>query len=111
MTGYNSNSSKITFKNVMKIFVVIALLVGGGYYYWINSPTFAVMELEKSIKDKDLATFYSRLDLNKIYDSSIDAIAINEKPQLESPWEILQSNIGSGVTKVLKSQVMNSVKH
>lgn len=111
MTGYTSEKSKIRLRTLMKILFALALLIGGAYFYWINSPTFAVMELEKSIKEKDLATFYSRLDLNKIYDSSIDAIAINEKPQQESPWEILQSNIGSGVTKVLKSQVMNSVKH
>jgi hypothetical protein len=111
MTDDSSKPSKNNLKTLLKITAVFALLVAGGYYYWINSPTFAIVELEASIRDKDLATFYSRLDLNKIYDSSIDAIAINEKPEQESPWEILQSNIGSGVTKVLKSQVMNSVKH
>jgi len=92
--------------------LLLAAILGGASYYWINSPSFAVMQLEQAIKEKDLATFYSRLDLNRIYDSSIDALTVIKTEKTpESPWENVQNNIGAGLTKVLKSQVMNAVKH
>ncbi len=92
--------------------LLLALMSGGAYSYWINSPSFAVRELERAIQEKDLASLYSRLDLDRIYDSSIDALTvIKSEKSAESPWETVQSNIGAGFTKVLKSQVMNSLKH
>lgn len=97
-------------KGLLKAFLALALVSTGIFYYWLQSPTYAVLELEKSIKDRDLATFYSRLDLNRIYDSSLDAGAALETAG-ESPWETFQANMGTGVTKLLKSQVMNAVKH
>ena len=90
--------------------ILLVLLTAGLVYYWIHSPTYAVLELEQSIKDRDLATFYSRIDLNRIYDSSLDAGAVLETGN-DSSWDAIQANIGAGVNKVLKSQVMNSVKH
>jgi len=95
---------------MFKTLLVLAFIAAGLYSYWLQSPTYAILEVEKSIKDRDLATFYSRLDLNRIYDSSLDAGAVLEAGS-ESPWDALQANVGAGFSKVLKSQVMNAVKH
>lgn len=97
---------------LLKLF--IGLVAGGAcaFIYWIHTPTYAIVELGRSLRDKDLATFYSRIDLDRIYDSSIDAMTAHELASKGAPsaFETMQANVSGGVTKLIKSQVINQLK-
>lgn len=61
-----------------KLLIIIILLVTAavGFYfgYWTNTPAYAAGEIQQAVQKKDLQLFKERVDMEKVYSSTIDDI-------------------------------------
>ncbi len=50
-------------------------LMGGGYFYWRQSPVYSLAVVKRAIQNRDLATFEERVDLDACVDSAYDDLS------------------------------------
>lgn len=95
------------FGRSLGLIFVIAALGWGAYFYWTRSPSFAVRDLERSVRERDLAAFYTRVDLDRTLDSLIDAAATRSISRTPGDdWENIRERFRAEFSKLLKSQAM-----
>ena len=66
--GWDKNTPLLSNEKMKKIIIIIAILVLGvfGYSYWINTPQYSLMQIQKSIDTKDKFLFDKYVDTNEI---------------------------------------------
>ena len=57
--------------------IIIAILVVGafGYNYWINTPQYSLMQIQKSIDTKDKFLFDKYVDTNEIIEEAVEDLS------------------------------------
>ena len=101
-------------KRLPKWILVLALLsLGLLAWLYYRSPAFALRELEKAIREKDLAVFYKRVDLEGLYRSSIDALATKNLADTKDKPGFLDTagaQLGAGLEKISAATAIDLLK-
>jgi hypothetical protein len=58
---------------VSAVFVLAAILTGGLYWRWINSPRYALQQMVLSLKTRDMPNFFKSLDLKEIFNNLVQS--------------------------------------
>jgi hypothetical protein len=58
---------------VLAVLVMAAILAGGLYWRWINSPRYALQQMVLSLKTKDMPNFFKSLDLKEIFNNLVQS--------------------------------------
>ncbi|HEY9783788.1 MAG TPA: hypothetical protein V6D17_00205 [Candidatus Obscuribacterales bacterium] len=97
----------------MRIFLVLAVLValigGGGYWYWTTTPQFAVQQAKDAVKKHDLKTFEKYVDLKTVSSEMADDLL--KKPVIAMLGEgIFGHIIAATFTGLFKPQFTRQVE-
>lgn len=101
----------LTFFRTSALIAIASALIAGALLYWQGTASYALRDLERSVRERDLATFYTRVDLNRVVDSLIDAAAtrgVSHAPGDE--WKNFQERFRAEFSKLLKSQAVVQIK-
>ena len=62
---------------IKRIIIIAAILVIGlfGYNYWINTPQYSLLQIQKSVENKDRLLFEKHVDSQKIIEEIVDDIS------------------------------------
>jgi hypothetical protein len=67
---------KFTVKHILLGIVAICLCLGAGYmYYWMNTPAYAVGQIQEAVRSRDFQLLRSHVDLDKVYSYALDDTA------------------------------------
>lgn len=63
--------------DIKKTIIIIAILAVGvfGYNYWINTPQYSLMQIQKSIDTKDKFLFDKYVDTNEIIEEAVEDLS------------------------------------
>lgn len=88
-------------RKVLLIVLAVVLLGGalGGslYWYWINSPRYALQQMALALKTRNMDTFFKYIDLKDIFNNFLDASGADspEPPdQKADEWTQFTRNMG-----------------
>ncbi len=101
-------------KSVFLLISAVLLLGALLFWYWRQSPGYAIKSFESSLRQRDLALLYSRIDLSALRASAIDALAtkaLTEAKEAPGFVEKLSSQIVSGAEKLSSSQSIDLIKY
>jgi hypothetical protein len=86
---------------MFKFSVLLAIVLGLGYWYWTSTPEFAVLQVRDAIRDHDLKKFSHYVDSESVASNLVDDL-------LTKP---MQQSFGSGVVgKVLATGIVGFFK-
>jgi hypothetical protein len=86
---------------MFKFLVLLAIVLGLGYWYWTSTPEFAVLQVRDAIRDHDLKKFSQYVDNESVASNLVDDL-------LTKP---MQQSFGSGVLgKVLATGIVGFFK-
>ena len=62
---------------IKRIIIIAAIIVIGlfGYNYWINTPQYSLLQIQKSVENKDRLLFEKHVDSRKIIEEIVDDIS------------------------------------
>lgn len=81
----------------------LVVVLTAALYYGMQTPTFALFRLTRAAQSRDLATFYSYVDLGAVIDSIEDAeSARRNRQEAKSEWQALAGTVGNNLNKILK---------
>ena len=97
--------------------IIAAILVIGliGYNYWINTPQYSLLQIQKSVENKDRLLFEKYVDSKKIIEEIVDDISemfIDEVDNGQSnEYSILNPAFwASGLTSILKPTIESVIE-
>ena len=97
--------------------IIAAILVIGliGYNYWINTPQYSLLQIQKSVENKDRLLFEKHVDSQKIIEEIVDDISemfIDEVDNGQSnEYSILNPAFwASGLTSILKPTIESVIE-
>ena len=100
-----------------RIIIIAAILVIGlfGYNYWINTPQYSLLQIQKSVENKDRLLFEKYVDSKKIIEEIVDDISemfIDEVDNGQSnEYSILNPAFwASGLTSILKPTIESVIE-
>lgn len=102
---------------IKRIIIIAAILVIGlfGYNYWINTPQYSLLQIQKSVENKDRLLFEKYVDSKKIIEEIVDDISemfIDEVDNGQSnEYSILNPAFwASGLTSILKPTIESVIE-
>ncbi|MES2744691.1 MAG: DUF2939 domain-containing protein [Bdellovibrionota bacterium] len=101
-------------KSVFLLISALLILAALLFWYWRQSPGYAIKSFESALRQRDLALLYSRIDLSALRASAIDALAtkaLTEAAEAPGFVEKLSSQIVSGAQKLTSSQSIDLIKY
>jgi hypothetical protein len=91
------------------VFILAAVITGGLYWRWVNSPRYALQQMVLAIKTGNMEKFFKYLDLKEITSNLIDASSADLTPP-ESPdmdeWDRLSRRLGQKVAKFVLPKLL-----
>ena len=100
-----------------RIIIIAAILVIGlfGYNYWINTPQYSLLQIQKSVENKDRLLFEKYVDSKKIIEEIVDDISemfIDEVDNGQSnEYSLLNPAFwASGLTSILKPTIESVIE-
>ena len=97
--------------------IIIAILVVGafGYNYWINTPQYSLMQIQKSIDTKDKFLFDKYVDTNEIIEEAVEDISkifIEEMDAQESyEYSFLDPQVlTAGLVSLFQPAIENAIE-
>lgn len=91
------------------VFLLAAVITGGLYYRWLNSPRFALHQMVLALKTKNMDKFFKYVDLQEITSNLVDAssedLAPEERPDMDE-WESLSHLLGKKVAKFVLPKLL-----
>ena len=97
--------------------IIAAILVIGliGYNYWINTPQYSLLQIQKSVENKDRLLFEKHVDSKKIIEEIVDDISemfIDEVDNGQSnEYSLLNPAFwASGLTSILKPTIESVIE-
>ena len=100
-----------------RIIIIAAILVIGlfGYNYWINTPQYSLLQIQKSVENKDRLLFEKHVDSQKIIEEIVDDISemfIDEVDNGQSnEYSLLNPAFwASGLTSILKPTIESVIE-
>ena len=102
---------------IKRIIIIAAILVIGlfGYNYWINTPQYSLLQIQKSVENKDRLLFEKHVDSRKIIEEIVDDISemfIDEVDNGQSnEYSLLNPAFwASGLTSILKPTIESVIE-
>lgn len=102
---------------IKRIIIIAAILVIGlfGYNYWINTPQYSLLQIQKSVENKDRLLFEKYVDSKKIIEEIVDDISemfIDEVDNGQSnEYSLLNPAFwASGLTSILKPTIESVIE-
>ena len=102
---------------IKRIIIIAAILVIGlfGYNYWINTPQYSLLQIQKSVENKDRLLFEKHVDSKKIIEEIVDDISemfIDEVDNGQSnEYSLLNPAFwASGLTSILKPTIESVIE-
>ena len=102
---------------IKRIIIIAAILVIGlfGYNYWINTPQYSLLQIQKSVENKDRLLFEKHVDSQKIIEEIVDDISemfIDEVDNGQSnEYSLLNPAFwASGLTSILKPTIESVIE-
>jgi hypothetical protein len=89
--------------------VIIAALVGGGFWYWTTTPQYAVREASAAVKAHDVARFHEWVDVHEVASSAVQDI-LAEPMQGIGSVGLLERIVGLGVLTIFRPNVVGTVE-
>ena len=102
--------------SIASIIVAALLLAGGfGYIYWINTPQYSLIQIQKSVHEKDRLLFDKYVDTDGIIEELVDDLSnffIEEMDTEESSESssLIQKNFAVGLVSLFKPVIENQLK-
>ena len=100
-----------------RIIIIAAILVIGlfGYNYWINTPQYSLLQIQKSVENKDRLLFEKHVDSQKIIEEIVDDISemfIDEVDNGQSnEYSLLNPAFwASGLTSIFKPTIESVIE-
>ena len=100
-----------------RIIIIAAILVIGlfGYNYWINTPQYSLLQIQKSVENKDRLLFEKHVDSRKIIEEIVDDISemfIGEVDNGQSnEYSLLNPAFwASGLTSIFKPTIESVIE-
>ena len=97
--------------------IIAAILVIGliGYNYWINTPQYSLLQIQKSVENKDRLLFEKHVDSQKIIEEIVDDISemfIDEVDNGQSnEYSLLNPAFwASGLTSIFKPTIESVIE-
>jgi hypothetical protein len=91
------------------VFVLAALVTGGLYWRWVNSPRYALQQMVLAIQTQNFDKFFKYLDLQEIaanlVEASSDELRPPDKPGRDY-WERLSRGVGKKVARAVMPRLM-----
>ena len=102
---------------IKRIIIIAAILVIGlfGYNYWINTPQYSLLQIQKSVENKDRLLFEKHVDSRKIIEEIVDDISemfIGEVDNGQSnEYSLLNPAFwASGLTSIFKPTIESVIE-
>ena len=102
---------------IKRIIIIAAILVIGlfGYNYWINTPQYSLLQIQKSVENKDRLLFEKYVDSKKIIEEIVDDISemfIDEVDNGQNnEYSLLNPAFwASGLTSILKPTIESVIE-
>ena len=102
---------------IKRIIIIAAIIVIGlfGYNYWINTPQYSLLQIQKSVENKDRLLFEKHVDSRKIIEEIVDDISemfIDEVDNGQSnEYSLLNPAFwASGLTSILKPTIESVIE-
>ncbi len=95
-------------RKVLLIVLAVVLLGGtlGGslYWYWVDSPRYALQQMALALKTRNMDNFFKYLDLKGILNNFLDASCADSEQSADrkpDEWTQLSRNMGRKLSRVL----------
>ncbi|MCL4501008.1 MAG: hypothetical protein M1438_04020 [Deltaproteobacteria bacterium] len=88
-----------------------ALLAGGAYWRWTNSPRYALQRMALAIKTRNMPEVFKYLDLKSILNNFIDAASrepANPDCGKEDEWTRMSRSLGGKFARMFLPQLFDS---
>ena len=102
---------------IKRIIIIAAIIVIGlfGYNYWINTPQYSLLQIQKSVENKDRLLFEKHVDSRKIIEEIVDDISemfIDEVDNGQSnEYSLLNPAFwASGLTSIFKPTIESVIE-
>lgn len=90
---------------------ILAVAIGGGYYYFTGTPTYSLYQLKKSIQAHDSATFNKYVDTDRVIDGLLtDAMKGTDADSNNNPFAGLAQTFLLSMKETLKSSINKNVE-
>ncbi|MCX5893774.1 MAG: hypothetical protein NTW80_12555 [Deltaproteobacteria bacterium] len=97
---------------IMLIAVVVgAVLAGGAYWRWTNSPRYALQRMALALKTGNMPEFYKYMDLKAILNNIIDASsedAAKSKDGQDDEWSRMSRKMGGKLARMFLPKLFES---
>jgi hypothetical protein len=91
------------------VFLLAAVVTGGLYWRWVNSPRYALQQMVLAIQTRNLDKFYNYMDLKEIsanlVDASSEELTSPESPDMDE-LERLGRRLGKKVAKIVVPKLL-----
>lgn len=89
------------------VFLLAAVLTGGLYWRWVNSPRYALQQMVLAIQTKDGDKLFNYLNIQEIANNMVDACSADlaEKPDMDE-WDRLGRRLGKKVAKFMLPKLL-----
>jgi hypothetical protein len=91
------------------VFVLAAVVTGGLYWRWVNSPRYALQQMVLAIQTQNMDKFFKYVDLQEIaanlVEASSDDLRPPSKPDMDY-WERLSRGFGKKVARAVVPRLM-----
>jgi len=91
------------------VFLLAAVITGGFYWRWVNSPRYALQQMVLAIQTRNMNKFFKYLDLQEIVGNMVDAssedLAPPEAPDMDD-WDRLSRRLGKKVAKFVLPKLL-----
>ncbi len=95
-------------KNFLSLIVVLALASGGGWYWWINTPDYALKQAGEAAKMHDVAAFEHWVDVDRFSSQAVEDLL--SAPVRTTGAGILGRLLGLGLMSLFHEPVSQALK-
>jgi hypothetical protein len=93
--------------------IVIGGIIGGGlFWYWQNSPRYALQQMVLALKAKDMPKFFNYLDLKAIFNNLLEASSKDEEDKNDpgDEWHRLSRQFGRQFARQLLPKLFDALE-
>ena len=95
----------------LAVLVLGAILAGGLYWRWVNSPRYALQQMVLSLQTKNMQNFFKYLDLKEIFNNIVQSSSkdLNSKDNQEADeWTRLAQRLGQKFARQLLPKLFDT---
>jgi hypothetical protein len=91
--------------------VIGALLAGGGYWFYVRTPTYSLRQLGRAYETHDTASFERHVDVDAVCNAAVDAFLAQAKDRPpKDKWDAAGQGLGDAVVNLLRPQIVANVR-